>query len=105
MAENKETNQEVQETNTEAANTEVTESTETESVNDGVKVVNGVKMAPVPASIQEQVAKNERRTVKKLVEDTLKGKYGSGRERMMLLGDKYEEVQNEINQMVKKGEV
>lgn len=105
MVKEKETNQEAQDTNVEAANTEATnaESTNTDAAT--TEATSVAKMDTLPASLQEQVAKTERRTVKKLVEETLKGAYGTGRERMILLGDKYEKVQYEINQMIKKGEV
>jgi hypothetical protein len=96
MAENKETNQEVQD------NTPETQ----ENVTDVQELSSKVKQSvTLPDELQEQVEKTERRTVKKLVEETIAGKFGSGRERMILLGDKYEAVQKEINLRIRKGEL
>lgn len=45
------------------------------------------------------------KTIKQLVEEVVKGAHGTGRERMLSLGDQYEAVQHEVNQLIKKGEV
>lgn len=39
----------------------------------------------------------------KLVEDTINGKYGTGRERMLALGKRYAEVQTEIVKRLRSG--
>jgi hypothetical protein len=54
-----------------------------------------------------EVEKNapKEKTIEQLVVEVIKGVHGSGRERMLSLGDKYEAVQHEVNQLIKKGEV
>lgn len=80
-----------------------------ESKQETSEVTEEIKMdtlsVEIPENLQEQVEKTERRTVKKLVEETIAGKFGSGRERMILLGDRYEAVQKEINLRYRKGEL
>lgn len=113
MAENQENTQETKDTTPEVQdNTPETQENKDatleaqESTTEVQELSSKVKQSvTLPNELAEQVAKTERRTVRKLVAETLKGAYGSGRERMILLGDRYEAVQNEINQKIRKGEV
>lgn len=59
--------------------------------------VKQVKMAAVS---KEPVNK-----IEQLVKEVIKGLHGTGRERMLSLGDNYEAVQHEVNQLIKKGEI
>lgn len=43
--------------------------------------------------------------IQRLVKEVVKGMHGTGRERMLSLGDDYEAVQHEVNQLIKKGEI
>lgn len=45
------------------------------------------------------------KSIKQLVSEVVRGAHGTGRERMLSLGDKYEAVQHEVNQLIKKGEI
>jgi hypothetical protein len=68
-----------------------------------IKEVEDVKEQPV-----KPVKKKEKsliKSIEELVKEVIKGKHGSGRERMLSLGDDYEAVQHEVNQLIKKGDV
>lgn len=45
------------------------------------------------------------KSIEQLVAEVVRGAHGTGRERMLSLGDKYEVVQHEVNQLIKKGEI
>jgi len=45
------------------------------------------------------------KSIEQLVSEVVRGAHGTGRERMLSLGDKYEVVQHEVNQLIKKGEI
>jgi hypothetical protein len=45
------------------------------------------------------------KTISKLVDEVMKGAHGSGRERMIVLGEHYEAVQHEVNKRIRKGDV
>jgi hypothetical protein len=49
--------------------------------------------------------KEDVKSIEQLVKEVIKGKHGPGRERMLSLGDDYEAVQHEVNQLIKKGEI
>jgi hypothetical protein len=49
--------------------------------------------------------KKKESPIEQLVKEVIKGKHGTGRERMLSLGDDYEAVQHEVNQLIKKGEI
>lgn len=49
--------------------------------------------------------KETKKSIDQLVKEVIGGAHGTGRERMMSLGDQYEEVQHEVNQLIKKGEI
>jgi hypothetical protein len=69
--------------------------TPTEPVKMDAKTKESVKELKVEVS----------KTIEKLVEEVIRGAHGTGRERMLSLGDQYEAVQHEVNQLIKKGVV
>lgn len=54
---------------------------------------------------KKNTRKPSKKTLKQLVKEVVGGAHGTGRERMLSLGDRYEEVQHEVNQLIKKGEI
>jgi hypothetical protein len=67
-----------------------------------------VKMDAVPEEPVKEVkeeAPKSGKTIEQLVAEVVRGAHGTGRERMLSLGDQYEAVQHEVNQLIKKGEV
>lgn len=57
--------------------------------------------------VEETKVKNtdDEKSIEQLVSEVIIGAHGTGRERMLSLGDKYEVVQHEVNQLIKKGEI
>ena len=49
----------------------------------------------------KETIKNEK-SVEELADEVERGVHGSGRERMLVLGDRYEEVQSEVNLRFRK---
>lgn len=64
-----------------------------------------VKMDAKPVEKPVEEPESGKKTIAQLVEEVVRGAHGTGRERMLSLGDQYEEVQHEVNQLIKKGEV
>jgi hypothetical protein len=71
-----------------------------EKVEVETKVNEEIKM---DTKVQKTAPKEK--SIEQLVKEVIKGVHGSGRERMLSLGDRYEAVQHEVNQLIKKGEV
>jgi hypothetical protein len=79
-----------------------------ETVNVEQQVEETVKMAAKTVEDVKKVTaevKQTAKSVEQLVAEVLNGVHGTGRERMLSLGDMYEAVQHEVNQLIKKGEV
>jgi hypothetical protein len=57
------------------------------------------------ATTEEAKTEESTKSIEQLVKEVVKGLHGTGRERMLSLGDRYEEVQHEVNQLIKKGEI
>lgn len=55
--------------------------------------------------VKAEAPKVEENHIDRLVKEVIVGLHGTGRERMLSLGDNYEAVQHEVNQLIKKGEV
>jgi CW_7 repeat len=54
---------------------------------------------------EKSTSKEEEKSVEQLVEEVIRGQHGTGRDRYRALGDKYEEVQHQVNLRIKKGDV
>ena len=70
-----------------------------------IKEVNrrlGSKGKPVKQPVKNKVT-NKVKTDRQLAKEVIRGKYGSGAERMRKLGKRYENVQRLVNQMIKTG--
>jgi hypothetical protein len=61
-------------------------------------------IAPEPVKMEAKRIEKSK-SVEELVKEVIVGLHGSGRERMLSLGDDYEAVQHEVNQLIKKGEI
>lgn len=72
-------------------------------VNEDVKM-NVKPVEEVKPEVKVEAAKGEK-SIEQLVKEVIKGVHGTGRERMLSLGDNYEAVQHEVNQLIKKGEI
>lgn len=59
-----------------------------------------VTVAPKPAPTKPQPTTSEK-TISQLAEEVIRGLHGSGRERMISLGDKYVAVQQEVNKRLR----
>ena len=60
----------------------------------------------IQATVDEKVdtvkpENNVEKTISQLADEVMRGVHGSGRERMIVLGDKYEAVQKEVNKRIK----
>lgn len=82
---------------------------EEQQVDETVKM-NEESLETAPVENEEVVeAKDENtdgeKSIEQLVAEVVRGAHGTGRERMLSLGDKYEVVQHEVNQLIKKGEI
>ncbi len=72
--------------------------------------MNEESLETAPVENEEVVEANVENTdgeksIEELVAEVVRGAHGTGRERMLSLGDKYEAVQHEVNQLIKKGEI
>lgn len=76
-----------------------------EKVEVNTQVDETVKMDAKPVETVKVKAKKGSKSIEQLVAEVVKGIHGTGRERMISLGDQYEAVQHEVNQLIKKGEV
>lgn len=56
----------------------------------------------VPDTKPKKKSKKKKEEFEQLVTDTMDGKYGTGRERMIQLGDQYAEVQKEITKRIRE---
>lgn len=67
------------------------------------EVVKEVAQEPaVETEVSQPAQENtEDKTISQLADEVMKGKYGSGRERMLLLGDKYAAVQIEVTRRIR----
>lgn len=52
----------------------------------------------VETKLKEEVAPKTNKKISDLADQTSKGKHGTGRERMLALGENYEDVQAELRQ-------
>jgi hypothetical protein len=64
-----------------------------------------VKIDTKPVEPVKAGALKGKKSIKQLVGEVVRGVHGTGRERMLSLGEQYEAVQHEVNQLIKKGEI
>lgn len=64
-----------------------------------------VEEVTVEPKVEVKKAAPKGASIDQLVKEVVKGLHGTGRERMLSLGDNYEAVQHEVNQLIKKGEI
>ena len=68
-----------------------------------VQVEENVKVEEKPVKVAKAAPKGK--SINELVKEVIGGAHGTGRERMLSLGNQYEAVQHEVNQLIKKGEI
>jgi hypothetical protein len=62
-----------------------------------------VNETPVELVKMEATSVEPIKSIEQLADEVMVGMHGSGRERMIVLGDQYEKVQKEVNRRIREG--